>query len=434
MKSAPVSARRMGTWLVFLPLCLAALSACTETPITDVDPEKAPGSTVPTKDVLLGTFQLPVWRDTSLMGFALPDEASFFLLSGTDEFQARALGRFPTIPDSIFIFADSMNVAVDSFLNAFLQVTMDTTASTFPEPPFTLHLFELTRGFDGLLATWTEASPDVPWTTPGGDLGIELGSTVVVERIDTTSIELPAPSDSLLKAWREAGGEPGLVLSMEVPPRPVGLGGTPRPLRVTDVRLGFDVQPEGDRNTLIRRLQFQPGTFIFNPPQPEAGSALRAAGLPAWRFYLEFQLPDTLAGVPLKKSTVNQATLIFRPLTAPPERFVPSQPLLARALEVLGDPFEQGPKTPVGALLPQFLVLDPDSLSMGISLRVDITSLVVRQALSDDPLAPIRIAIRGQPDAQDFGFWDFGSAEAPNPLAQPQVLIVLTPPPTFKVP
>lgn len=420
----PIRRHASGPLTSFL-FSLAALTGCTERPITDVDPDMAPGGTVPTKEVVLATFQLPEWRDTSFVGFALPGQVGFSLLSGSVDFQSRLLGRFSTIPDSVFVFADSMTVAVDSFLDASVRITMDTTAANFPDTPFTLRLFLLTQGIDGLFTTWEEAAPGTPWMTPGGDLGTELGSVVVEEVTDTTSIVLPMPQDSILKAWREADGEPGVAILVE---------GTTSPLRVVQTQLRFDVQPEGDRNTLLRLLAPQPSTFIFDPPQPEVGSSLRVVGLPAWRFYVVFQLPDSLVGIPLKKATINQATLTFRPLTVPPEIFIPSRQLLLQAVEVLGDPFQQGPKTPIGPALRSFLVLDPDSLAAGRPLQVDITGLVAAEALSEDPLVPIRIAIGGLPDAQDFGFWEFASAEHPNDLLRPQLLIVLTPPPLFDVP
>ncbi|MFQ5678810.1 MAG: hypothetical protein ACE5HP_05060 [Gemmatimonadota bacterium] len=409
--------------LLSLLLVLAGLTACTESPLTEVDPEKAPGATSPTREVLLSTFQLPEWRDTSFVGFALPGEGGTVVVSGSGELQSRLLGRFSTIPDSVFIFADTMNVAVDSFLNASVQVRMDTTAATFPEPPFTLRLFTLSRSFDELSVTWTEAAAGVPWTTPGGDLDVELGSAVVEERTDTVTLALQVAGDSLLDAWRETDGEPGVALLAE---------GTSVPLRVRQMTVRFDVQPEGDRNTVLRNLAPVPSPFIYDPAQPEVGSSLRTLGLPAWRFYVVFRLPETLGGIPLRDATINHARLVFRPLGAPPASFVPSQALVARGVQLLGDPFQQGPKTPIGPVLPGFIVLDPDSLAVGRPLEVDVTTLVSEQALSDDPPSSIRIAIRGQPDAQDFGFWDFGSAEHPNPLARPQLLVILTPPPSFE--
>ncbi|MCG8467936.1 MAG: hypothetical protein MJB57_06940, partial [Gemmatimonadetes bacterium] len=76
--------------------------------------------------------------------------------------------------------------------------------------------------------------------------------------------------------------------------------------------------------------------------------------------------------------------------------------------------------------------LAADSLATGRPLTFDITVLMQRASLSDTR-DPIRIGLRADPDAQTFGFWEFGSAESPVAL-RPRFRVILSPPPTFGVP
>lgn len=414
-----------GASALLVACALPGTWACTERPLTEVDPENVPGPTVETREVVLRVEELPEWRDTSVAGFALPGDAGFFLLATEPDFQSRIVGRFLNLPDSLVPPGDSVQVAVESFREVSVRVRMD-PESVFPSSPFRLRLFALGRDYDGFGVSWDEAAPGEPWTTPGGDLGVELGSAVVEEPTDTVAVEVTgADQDSLLKAWRSADGEPGFLLLVDEPDASI---------QVTEILLRFRAELEDGRDSGLRNFIPQFTRFIYDPPQPALGSRLRAGGLPAWRIYLAFTLPSTVGGIPLRNSTVNLAQLVFHPLAPPPAAFVPERPLAVRGIELLGDPFQQGAKTPVGSPTPLFVALDPDSLAAGRPLSVDVTELVAEQAAAEGPPARISMGVRADPDAQGLGFWEFGSVEHPDPGRRPELRIILTPAPRFQVP
>ena len=109
-------------------------------------------------------------------------------------------------------------------------------------------------------------------------------------------------------------------------------------------------------------------------------------------------------------------------------------------MEVAADPFEVGPKVPVGPTLnepnanfAQFITVTPEELEAGVPLRINLTAVMGRFVRADT-LRVIRIAVRPSPaDGQAFGFWEFGSVESPLAL-QPELLLLVTPRPGFDVP
>lgn len=400
--------------------------ACTEEPLTAVDAEGAPGPGIETRESRIGAAALPVWRDTALTGFANPGQAGFLLAATEEGLRARSLLRFSELPDSASLFGDTLFTPVDSFANASLFVRMDTTSrSTFPPLPFTLRLHALERPFEASSATWTQAAEGQPWATPGGDLGPQLGSFVVEELTDTLSFGFAVPEDSLLEAWRESDGGPGVALV-------VAEGGAR--VRFTTLTLRYDAFGEDVEAPFPFSQSPSPGVFIYEPEQPDPDLRLRIGGLPAWRYYLVFQLPELVDGTPLRNAAVSHAELVFHPLDAPPAPFQPASSLSAQGIELLGDPFELGAKTPIGGAGQTLLTLDPDSLAAGRSVRLDVTSLVVSRLTAGEASAVLRIGLRGTPDGQNLGFWDFASVEHPVAAQRPELLIVFSPPPTFGVP
>lgn len=402
------------------------LWACTEEPLTAVDADDAPGPGIETREARIEVAELPVWRDTTLTGFANPGQAGFFLAATEEGLRARTLLRFSAVADSVSLFGDTLFTPVDSFANASLFVRMDTTSrSTFPPLPFTLRLHALERGFEASSATWTRASEGQPWTTPGGDLGPELASFVVEEVSDTLSFRFDVPEDSLLEAWRRSDGGPGVALS-------VAEGGAR--IRFTTVALVYDAFGEDIETPFPFSQSPSPGVFIYEPEQPDADLQLRIGGLPAWRYYLVFQLPELLDGTALRNVAVSHAELVFHPLEAPPGPFRPGSSLTAQGIQLLGDPFELGAKTPIGGAGQVVVTLDPDSLAAGRPIRLDVTTLVVDRLTAGQPSVLLRLGLRGTPDAQDLGFWDFASVEHPERARRPELLVVYSPPPSFGVP
>jgi hypothetical protein len=177
-----------------------------------------------------------------------------------------------------------------------------------------------------------------------------------------------------------------------------------------------------------------PSTFIFDPLTPEPTTRLRLAGLPAARYYLEFELPDSLGFIPLHGATINRAALEFRPTAAPADPFALDANIAAQAVRLLADPFEFGEKTPIGAALGDVEFLRPDSLASGSVMQYDITSLIrVWTQAPADSRPFLRVGIIPLPENRQFGFWEFFSDED-APGLRPVVRLLFTPNPSFLLP
>lgn len=415
--SGPIRPAAAGPVLLFLGVA----AGCTEQPLGSTDPESAPGTTAPTLEFVVPVEDFPMWRDTTVAGFVTPQDGSFLIQANQDDLRSRVLGRF-AIPEVIETFTDTL--PPDEFVAANVLVRLDTLRSVFPEEPIELRLHALQTPFDAREATWEEASSGVPWMMPGGDLGPVLGRAQIDMSSDTTVIEFEVPVDALLDSW-VGDGEPGVAMVIESPATR---------LQITRVRLRFDVILEGREVPIASDVLIEPVTFIADPPQPPTGLALRLLGLPAARSYFDFVPPDTIDGVPVRGSAINHAELQFVPMEAPEGAYRLERSTVVRPIVLLGDPFAFGEKTPVGPGFLEFLSLEPAQLDAGNILKVNITQVMDAQALlPPDSVRAVQLGIRGEPDDQSFGFWEFGSIEAP-PGMRPRMVIVLTPRPDFRLP
>lgn len=395
--------------------------ACTEDPLGSLDSETAPGATSPTREFVLAVETLPTWRDTTVSGFSVRSRAGFILLADQPDLQARTLSSF-NVPDTLTTIPDTLPVA--SFEDASIRISMDTLNSVFESFPLTVRLVSLTQGFESAEANWTQAADGRPWVTPGGDLGAELSSAEMTEVSDSLIFEFQVPVDSLLKSWQERDGDPGFALVLEGPGSNI---------LVRAVTLRIEALLEGREVPVEQELISNVRTFITDPEQPTEGVALRVAGLPASRFYVMFEPPDSLEGIPLLGSVINHAELVFHPLPPPAEPYVMERNISVRPVTLLADPFEFGAKTPIGSTPAAFTVLDPDSLAAGDPFRVNVTALVAGALrVEGDSIAQVRVGLRAEPDGQTLGFWEFGSVEAVAGL-RPELVIILTPPATFEL-
>jgi len=418
MTSGPVRALSVRVVAAAALIAGATLAACVQDPLA-LDGARAPGETAQTRDFTLEASDVPTWRDTTYTGFALPNEARFDLVSNGSSLGSHVLGRL-NVPDTINTFADTL--PVDMFDSLDVRFQIDTLRSDFSGFPVTLKMIELTRPFDADSVTWVETGLGPKWTTPGGDLGVVIGSVEITGVSDSLIMNPDLPADSLLKAWQDTDGENGYALVLEGPEARIN---------IQQVLFRYDALLQGRTRPVNRQQVSLPRTFITNPVQPAAGISLRIGGLPASRFYIDFDLPQQIGGIPLAGSTINHAEVDFEPLPPPADPFALERPLASRIMTLLADPFLFGAKTPIGSSPRTFTPIDPDSLGVGRMVRLDITLLVV-SAIRDGDFK-IRIGLRGVPDAQAVGFWEFGSVEAP-PELRPRLRIVLTPAPVFPVP
>ncbi len=408
---------------VLLATVIVVAGSCTEESLVGVDPDTPPGQSSETIQLSVAVSDLPMWLDTTYVGFAVPSNSGIQLVATGDSITSRLLGRFSTLPDSIFV--DTIRLRIERLESARFRLIVDTLAeSVVPDSGTELRVHALTRAFEEREATWTEARAGEPWSTPGGDLGVLLGSVHVDSLQDTLFVPVGVDTDSLLTVWRAADGEMGYLLSASA-------GGTSITLR--SVALVFDIQAEG-QDTLIEAVRGpQPSTFIFDPETPPPASSLRIGGLPAARIYVRFELPDTLAGVQLRGSRINRASLLFRSIGTPPAPFATTDTLLASVFDLLADPFELGAKTPVGMNFGNFIELDPERLAAGGEQDINVTQLIQLWAsASPDSLPELRIGIRALPEGEDIGFWEFGSID--DAANAPRLELLVTPPTEFDVP
>lgn len=415
-----------------VPLALLAGAACTEKPFSPSEPDSAPGASAETREVAVSLEQFKEWRDTTYAGYALPVDATFRLAARAGSFEARVLARFPGLPDSVFI--DGSNAAVDSFPGGEVQVVLDTARSRIPETPFALRFLALERSFDSEDATWADADSEQSWTSPGGDLGVELGTLTLEDPsdsllADTLRIPLSAGTDSVLRAWRENEGEPGSALLVE------GSEEADIRLHLVSLRLAPDATI-ADQDTTIRLTEggvvgSVPSTFVYDPARSDPGTHLRLGGLPAHRFYFVFEPPDSAGGISLRDGTINHAELVFPSETPPPAAYRLDGEAQIAGLELASDPLVTGPKTPVGAVQASDLSFDPAEGNGASELRLPVTALIQRWAAAPpDSVGPFQLGLAVRPDAAFFGHWNFGSAES-DPLRRPFLRLLVTPSASF---
>lgn len=424
---------RAGRTVAALTLLLLG-AACTEGSITSPNEGQAPGSGSPTVEITLPADSMVVWRDTSFTGFATADNVLFWIGAKYDSLESRPLLRIASIPDTLIV--DSLPFVADTFLDAQLRLTYDTTDLVVPAGGATFRAYVLNRSYEPSQVTWDEASTGQPWDSGGGDLGPLLavlqlkppGSDTIVN--DTITGDSKLPPDSLLKAWRASGGGHGIVLVAQDP-------GT----RVRFTRAVMASNFEAVHGDSVRKLlQYIPATdqsFIYNPTPPAPTAAeLRVGGLPAGRGYFEFLPPDSADGYRLRGAQISRAELVFQPLAPPPLAFRLERPVVAAVTALAADFYQFGPKTPVAswANAPSF-TMDPDSLGTGMPVRVDVTTLLQNWASTPADTTPqrIRLGLELVPDGQTLGYWSFGGARAPAD-ARPVLRLLLTPPVPFTVP
>lgn len=422
MSALPGAWRARGAG-VLAGVLLLALTACTEDALTGIDPDSAPGDAAETIEIELPASALPMWRDTSYLGYALPTTSGVRLVARTTDLRARILARFATIPDSLFI--EEERIEIERFEAGRLRLIVDTLASAVPEPGARLSAYSLTRPFASREASWMEAAQGEPWTTAGGDLGALFG-TFDVESVseDTLFLPLAGDTDSLLTAWRASGGDPGLALLTETD----GARFT-----VRQVVLEFDAKPVG-RDTLIETLRAAtPSTFIFDPETPPPGGALRIGGLPASRAYLSFRLPESTDGVDLRGARINRATLLLTSIGTPPEPFATSDTLFASVFNLLQDPFEVGPKTPVGVNLGNSVEILPEEMAAGGEVALPVTGLVGSWAAAEpEAVIDLHLGVQLLPEGGGLAFWEF--ADVADPARAPRLRILVTPATRFDLP
>jgi hypothetical protein len=412
----------------FLTLALFSAS-CTERELLEVDSETAPGQATPTLEIEIPLEGMISWQDTSYSGYVVPSTSSYRVLTDSADLQSRLLARFETIPDSLDI--GTVPQPIESYQNGRFRLIVDTVNSVIPEDGLELEFYALTRGYLERQATWTLAAEGMPWSEPGGDLGIRLASLRIdapfdSTRSDTVFVPFEVSTDSVLSEWAANDGEPGLAI------RTLGSAAS---VVVRSLAISFEVKPAAQELPVAAARSPAGYTVIFDPETPPPGGESRIGGLPASRIYLQFELPEMWEGIQLKGSTINAASLVFRPEPAPPVPFRLEAPVEVVNYQLLADPFELGPKTPIGGVLGPPEILDPDAMAeQGAEFALSITPLVLVWSFAPpDSLDVLRIGVQAAPEGRNLGFWRFGSAEDVESL-RPSLRMLVTPRVPFRLP
>jgi hypothetical protein len=332
------------------------------------------------------------------------------------ELDARPLVRF-FVPGSVSV-VDTLGAArldsVPALVGGTVQMIVDTLRST--AGPVRLALYRTAEQWDGS-ATWESrtdtANVTIPWTTPGGTLGVlvdtvtfDIGSDTVRFHVDSATIA----------AWRDTtNAGRGAIILAETPGSRIF---TTVPSLAVDMRSSF--RPD--------TVYTVPGgvtarTFIFQPMQPASGTQPRAGGTPAWRTVLQLrERLDTLSfacpGVPncsfqLGDVTVNYAAIRLQP-QQPPPGFSPENDMTIAAYLMLTStdvPIQRSPLSDVVGVgvAPRSSFLAPDAPAFELA----ITDLLVAAAMSPDrrgdQFLPRYIALVSGIDVRTFGFAAFES-------------------------
>jgi hypothetical protein len=416
-----------GPWVAALLAVVAAgaVAACSEAGLVSAPGGDAPGSAAETREVIVPVSEFGTWRDSTFGGFATPSTTSWILAAQDSAFQSRALLRFGAVPDTVIINAQLL--PVDSVGRILLRFGADTARSSFTGDSVTVSVFTLDRHFDPDEAEWGRAAEGDPWPG-GGSLVRRLGRQTVPTSVDTFTVGVRGDADAFYEEWRNAGAPPSMALTVD---------GTGNRLFLRNAVLEFLASPP-DQDTLASATSVvEERTSIYDPPQPAVGRSLRLGGVPSSRAYFTITPPDSVDGFPLRGSQINRADLLLWPLPGGSPTFRPRGVLNLVALELLGDPFELGAKTPVGQPLAggQVFRLDADSLAAGRPLEVNVTSLFAQWArFPEDSTAEFRLGLRPLPDGARFGYWDFGSVDADSAALRPMVRLLFTPPTSFELP
>jgi hypothetical protein len=423
------------------------LTACERDEIVNVDPEAAPGPSSPTLETLLDTSVLSDWADTAFGGFTRAGVTSYIqVVGGAPVGTTRGLIQYNNVDVEVTIPGSISEV--EAYDSARVVIGVDSTQTFLPAAGMMiLRLVEVQQEWD-ISATWEFAvdTPGVaiPWVGgPGGSLGptILAEDTLALIVTDTTA-EMPdslvfwlgEASDSLLKLWAD---------SLEVNTGLAVVVADSGHTWLSRARLDYNMIPVDNPDTAVAANSFATAeTFIFDPTGTETiEGILRVGGVEGWRAYTQFVIPDSVPVLgsselyPLRGSTINTAQLLVVSLDQLPPPFQAEDPFQTSTYALVDNFLVFGPRTPVGNFVPGGgLVVFPDSIATGDTLRFDLTRLLIDWAeASPDSVPLLRFLIRPTPAAATFGFWEFGAIDG-DPAFTPVLRVVFTPPVGFRLP
>lgn len=300
-------------------------------------------------------------------GYAGPRDSDFLLVANRFEgaLEANTLARLAAFPTTLsYSFGGTSRTdSVFTVRTASVFAAVDTAASA-GSGPVTLRLWEAGQAWDRGSTTWElavdTAGERTPWRTPGGTRGAPL-SEVTVASARAVGDTLRFPLDTAAVRRIRGADFRGLLVTAAGAPLRLQLSG--------GLRLRAEVRPAG-ADTLVR-VDVGPGeqTYVFTPEPPRSGTAWEAGGVRSartlFRVDLGLRVPvcsagGTCAQLPLSEVTLNEVTLLLRPV-AVPQGFRPlgTAPIVLRRV---AEP-ELGRRAPLGAIVNEVVAIDPATRS-----------------------------------------------------------------------
>ncbi|HSG82756.1 MAG TPA: hypothetical protein VLC48_10920, partial [Gemmatimonadota bacterium] len=125
--------------LLSVAMIATALAACERGGEVIVEPGEAPGAGAETRETVLGVDAVDSWIDSSFIGFAKPENATFLRIEeNTSLLVSRGLVKFGFIEDTVF--ADDTLSSTLRFDSARVVFTLDSTRTELSSAGTTVQL------------------------------------------------------------------------------------------------------------------------------------------------------------------------------------------------------------------------------------------------------------------------------------------------------
>lgn len=331
-----------------------------------------------------------------------------------------------------------------TFLSGRIVADFDADGSV-AQGPVRVLAHEVTEPWDRITATWRLAvdslDRQVPWATPGGAAGPEIGSAVW-DSASGDSLEIMVDS-ALVAAWSERRDTAGDLRTVRLASDVAGSR-----LKLRSARLWLAARPSLAPDTVIQVLSPPRGTtFIYDPgPSAPTGASLRVGGAPAWRSVLDLDVPRRLNGPPelcaavgcpveIDEDHVSYAGLVLSP-RRPDPAFAPSDTLTIDVRMVLAPLFL--PKSPLGPsnagigspaglagtiLAPELFGVDADEETVEVPVTRVIRDLLRGETASGDPVPSATVALLSTFEPVSIEYVSF---EGPGSPAAPRLRLILS--------
>ncbi len=314
------SARLRALLVSLLPLA----AACADEPPTLTGDEYFPGGSRPT--TLEALIPADAFLETlgRFSGYASPGSGALILANAFEGvLQANALVKLEAFPPTVGYVQGgvSRNDTIRAFGPGQLIVRVDSVASAFTGPTI-VRVFALGEDFDPATATYQLAVDTAgerrAFRVPGGTPGELLGEGTYTPALPGDSAVVGI--DSALVNRLAANEFPGLLVTVATPGARLRVGG----LQLRTTAHPRQANPD---TAIAQTIDVASQIFVFTPEPPDPVTAFAAGGIRGARTLFTLRLdqsvpgcapPAACAAVPLGDVTINEVSLLLRPVARPP--------------------------------------------------------------------------------------------------------------------